>query len=124
MSKCYFYNKEILNGFKFPKSFLEFMDNDERLSLEPWYFLCEFKENAIFWFDEAKRQYPKRVLVPFARCDGTDDISCFDGNDTTANPKVYFVHFFASEGWEDRGSVKDFDKWLKIIEEEVKDGNL
>lgn len=120
MEKCYFYENRLSNGFKFPKSFLDFVDKDEIPYLEPWYFLCKFKKNADFWLDEAKKQYPNRNLIPFSKDENTDDVSCFDGDDISGNPTVYFVHFFASEGWEDRGSVTNFEEWLKMIQEASK----
>ena len=58
------------------------------------------------------------MSVPFAHWYCSDDIACFDGADTSGNPKVYFVHAFASSGWEDRGDVDNFDEWLKIAQKD------
>ncbi|WP_313681907.1 hypothetical protein [Pantoea sp.] len=46
--------------------------------------------------------------------DYTDDIVCFDGECTSGEAKIYYVHAFSSAGWEDRGYVDSFTEWLKI----------
>ena len=111
----YFYTPEMLpQGFKYPNSFVDYVSQLNVPYLEPWWFLGEFPDSANSWFSEIKKQYPSRVLVPFSKRGDTDDVCCFDGTDTTGNPKVYYVHTFASPGWEDRGFVQDFDEWLSV----------
>jgi len=34
------------------------------------------------------------------------------------NPRVFFVHCFASPGWESRGEAADFAEWLKLAQED------
>ncbi|OCF96948.1 hypothetical protein [Gilliamella sp. wkB308] len=115
----YLYSKEELpEGFKYPLSFLKIFSKQEVIDLEPWWFLYEFENFAKQWLFELKKQYPTRKLIPFAKASNTDDIVCFDGSDKSGNPTVYFVHAFASSGWENRGSVCDFDEWLKQAKEE------
>ncbi|MCR1000739.1 SMI1/KNR4 family protein [Serratia rubidaea] len=115
----YLYSKEELpSGFKYPLSFLEIVSKEDVLDLDPWWFLYEFEDFAKQWLFEIKKQYPTRQLVPFAKTSYSDDIVCFDGSDESGEPKVFFVHAFASPGWEDRGSVSNFDEWLKIAKEE------
>jgi hypothetical protein len=112
--KPYLYDKAVLpENFSFPQSYIEFVSQDEIPYLEPWWFLSEFEEDANFWLNEIKKQYPSRNLVPFAKYDTADDMVCFDGSDTSGNPKVFYVHTFASPGWEDRGEVENFDVWLE-----------
>jgi hypothetical protein len=82
--------------------------------IDPWYFIFEFKESSSFWMIEVKRQYPSRTLVPFAKVNCSDNIVCFDGEDTSGVPKVYYIHTFASVGWEDRGYADNFIEWLKM----------
>ena len=100
-------------NFSFPKSFLKLVSQEEIPYFEPWYFLCKFPDNAIFWIDENAKQYPSGKLVPFAKDERSDDVACFDGSDTSGNPKVFYVHTFASPGWEDHGDVESFDVWLE-----------
>lgn len=67
---------------------------------------------AAFWLDDLKRQYPSKSLVPFAKLEDTDDLACFDGFDGSGEPKVLYIHAFASVGWEGRGEELDFNGWL------------
>ena len=51
----------------------------------------------------------------------SDDIACFDASiDSADDPIVFYVHAFASPGWEDRGSVANFNEWLKQALQEAK----
>lgn len=114
------------DNFKYPKKFLQYIntdDIDEIPSYSRYYFLGTDQEIIIFWHNIIKEQYPKRLLVPFAKDEGSDDVFCFDGTDTSGNPKVYQVHTYASEGWEDRGYWDNFDEWydeIKQISDEYK----
>jgi hypothetical protein len=109
---------DLPEGFRFPKSYLDFLRQEALPDLDPWWFLCESQEDADDWLEIVKEQYPERKLVPFAKFGALDDIACFDGADTTGNPKVYYVHTFTSPGWEDRGWVDDFDAWLENAKRE------
>ncbi|MCT8343389.1 hypothetical protein LG003_11140 [Photorhabdus kleinii] len=57
-----------------------------------------------------KAQYPERQLVPFAKVSYSDDIACFDSSDISGDPKIFFIHAFASTGWEDRRNLNNFDE--------------
>jgi hypothetical protein len=116
---CYLYSiEELPEGFSFPSSFLEIVNKESILDLDPWWFICEFEKFAKYWLSEMKTQYPERQLVPFAKVSYSDDIACFDGSDISGDPKVFFIHAFASTGWEDRGNLNNFDEWLKLAKEE------
>ncbi len=113
--------------FIYPDKFLKIV-NTETIEEVPYfsnyYFIGTDQEIIIFWFNIIKKQYPKRVLIPFAKDENTDDVFCFDGTDTSGNPKVYQVHTYASEGWEDRGYWDSFDDWyedIKQISQEFKE---
>lgn len=112
------YNDYTHEGFKFSQNFVNFVTTNEVHDLEPWWFFCREEKFVNFWCAKIKELYPNRNLVPFANWIYTDDIACFDGDDKSGDPKVYYVHAFASSGWEDRGSVENFDKWLKLAQEE------
>lgn len=112
--KPYLFDKKLLpEKFSFPQSYIKFVYQEDMPYLEPWSFLCKYEKSANFWLDEIAKQYPSRVLIPFAKAGSSDDIACFDGSDTSGNPKVFYVHTFASPGWEDRGEVENFDVWLE-----------
>lgn len=111
----YLYAKtELTDDFKYPDTYIDIMSLEIIPDLEPWSFICEFKGSASFWMSEMKKQYPTRKLVPFAKLNYSDDIACFDGEDISGDPKVYYVHAFASAGWEDRGYTDSFAEWLKM----------
>lgn len=114
MSRYIYPKKELEKGFQFPIEFLEIVNQEVILDLDPWWFLCEFEKFAKYWLFEMKKQYPTRNLIPFAKLSYSDDIVCFDGDDTSGDPKVFYVHTFASAGWEDRGYTDNFTEWLKI----------
>ena len=120
-------NNELPIGFKYPESFFNIVDNIEKIpEIEPYFFLANLPQYKLLstWNKTIKKQYPKRVLIPFAKDGGSDDVFCFDGNDTLGNPKVYQVHSFASEDWEDRGYWDNFDDWyedIKQISQEFKE---
>lgn len=111
----YLYAKtDLPDDFKYPDAYIDIMSLEVIPDLEPWSFICEFKESASFWMSEMKKQYPTRKLVPFAKLNYSDDIACFDGEDISGDPIVYYVHAFASAGWEDRGYTDSFAEWLKM----------
>ena len=114
MSAYLYTEGELPEKFKYPSSYIEIMSMDIIPDIEPWSFICEFKESSVFWMGEVKEKYPTRRLVPFAKVNYSDDIACFDGADTSGEPKVYYIHAFASAGWEDRGYTDNFAEWLKM----------
>ncbi|WP_221178887.1 hypothetical protein [Pseudomonas brassicacearum] len=119
MNNRYLYPESILpTGFLFSEDYLDFIAQELIPDLEPWWFLCEFKEDAEYWFGELGRQYPGRNFIPFAKLEDSDDFACFDGGDHTGNPVVVYVHAFTTPGWETRGSIKGFSEWIKKAREE------
>lgn len=109
---------ELPKTFRFPDAFHRFCAAVPEIDLAPWYVFNE-AEDVEFWLSTIREWYPARNLIPFARDFSMgDDIACFDGADTTGNPRVYFVHCFADAGWEDRGYVESFTDWEKIAQEE------
>jgi len=119
MERPYLYDAALLpSGLHYPQSFLDFIAQDDVSNIFPWKFICyDGKEAADGRKEELERLYPARKLIPFAYESGTDDCSCFDAATPSSNPRVYFVHAYASPGWEDRGYANDFSDWLNIAEE-------
>jgi hypothetical protein len=99
-------------GFRFPRLYLSLLERPELPDLDPWWFLAENPKLAVFWAETLKKQFPERSLIPFAKLDTGDDLAAFDGSDMSGDPKVFYVHAYASPGWEGRGEVKNFDAWL------------
>ncbi|MFT0212479.1 hypothetical protein VQ643_07645 [Pseudomonas sp. F1_0610] len=107
------------NEFSYSSDYINFINNEFKdIDLEPWWMLCESEKLMNFWFQALKKQYPARHLIPFAKIDYSDDIACFDANDISGDPRVIFIHAFALEGWEYRGEVANFAKWLQRAKEE------
>lgn len=112
--KPYLFDDKLLpQNFSFPQSYIDFVSQEDMPYLEPWSFLCKYEKSAKFWIDEIAKQYPSRKLVPIAKAGSSDDFACFDGSDPSGNPKVFYVHTFASPGWEDHGEIENFDAWLE-----------
>lgn len=107
-------------GFRFPDSYLDLVKAGLP-DIEPWWWLALYKESSTFWADTLKEQFPYRELIPFAKDGGSDDVACFDGADSSGNPKVLYIHGFCSHGYEWRGEAKDFTEWLRQIEEVSKE---
>lgn len=108
-------------GFKFSNNFTNYIQSNYKDEIYPWYFLIEFEKYIDGQFSVFKKLYPTRSLIPFAHWEPSDDMVCFDGDDMSGDPTVFFVHTFASPGWEDRGNVENFDVWLEIAKEQSKE---
>ncbi|GAB2932755.1 SMI1/KNR4 family protein [Hafnia psychrotolerans] len=101
-------------GFSLPESFIDYVSGAELEDIESWWLFCCAQNYVDFWCDKIRKLYPERNLIPFANWRHSDDIVCFDGEDTSGDPKVYYVHAFASAGWEDKGYTDNFEEWLKM----------
>ncbi len=96
-------------GFKYPKMLQEFAATGVYPVITPW------------WFVDANTKAGKliasvapgfgRNLVPFSKVDdGRDDVACFDGGDTSGDPKVLMLVL------DDSGrqyGYANFDAWLE-----------
>jgi len=118
VNRYFFYEKHLPVGFKFSKEFIDVITQDILPDIELWWFFCTSEKYVDYWCDKIKKLYPDRLLIPFSNWRYSDDIVCFEGADTSGNPKVYYVHAFASPGWEDRGGVSNFEEWLELAQEE------
>lgn len=105
-------------GFKYPAQFFDVLGQPALPDLDPWFLLAADQQLSLFWMRTLGGLYPGRSLVPFAKHGGSDDVACFDGADTTGSPRVYYVHAYASPGWEDRGEVASFEEWLRVTQQE------
>lgn len=118
--KYLFTDHFLLSSFKFPQSYLDLVAKGLP-DIDPWWWLAPHKDSAVYWADSLRKQFPLRILVPFAKHGGSDDVACFDGSDTSGDPKVFYIHSFCSPGWEDRGEASSFAEWLKATEIEAKE---
>ncbi|WP_225084760.1 SMI1/KNR4 family protein [Pectobacterium colocasium] len=108
------YKNYLYSGFSFSDDFIDYVSNTELEDIESWWLFCCSQNYVDFWCKKIRELYPERKLIPFANWRYSDDIACFDGEDTSGDPKVYYVHCFASTGWEDRGYTDNFTEWLKM----------
>jgi len=99
-------------GYPFPPRFRELVTTGLP-DLRPLYWMLQREGRLEFWTETLAEQFPDRVLIPFAKTDGNDDVHCFDGTDTSGNPPVLLIHAFTTPGWEYRGEWYHFDSWLK-----------
>jgi hypothetical protein len=105
-------------GFKFPRHYLELAETIS-IELRYWDLMFESKEFALRWARILQEQFSDPNLVPFAKSKGSDDVMCFDGADTSGDPKVMVIHTFCEPGWEFRGEYANFSEWLEeVIEAE------
>lgn len=110
-------------SFKYPKDYLEFINQHVMEDLAPWRLLSDAEEEICFYINNLREEYPDKQLIPFARFEDSanGDIACFDGDDPSGDPKVYF-HVCCYQGelppWDQRYSMNDFSEWLEEAREE------
>ncbi|NCP52579.1 MAG: hypothetical protein GW827_13095 [Flavobacteriales bacterium] len=80
----------------------------ELINFRPWKILPI--EEGLDYAKDLKKRYPKRDLLPFSMRTDCDDVACWDSSKEEG--KVFIIHDFASEGWEQQGEFKDFDEWF------------
>lgn len=130
MSNIFLYNFPILpNGFVFPKTYIDLIMNNNIIEIEPWSFLCRDKGMSLSYYGSMLIKYKDHPLVPFAIADdqsgffndGYIILACFDGKDTSGDPKVYF-HDYGYRGeepsWENRYHLDNFSTWFVLAKEE------
>lgn len=110
-----FEDHSLPSDFRFPQSYLDLLGG-ELPDIEPWWWLAPHRESATYWVETLRKQFPERVLVPFAKHGGSDDVACFDGSSISDDPRVLYIHAFCSPGWELRGDASNFAEWLRRTE--------
>lgn len=129
MSKLFFYGSPILPaGFSFPQSYLELAQGHDIPDLEPWEFLFLNMPSSLNYYGAMLQKYPDKPLIPFAIIDdksgfydgGYVVLACFDGDDKSGDPKVYFHDYSNPKRveWADRHSLPNFSEWLRVAGEE------
>jgi hypothetical protein len=125
MIKPYLFEDVVeLQAFAFPDSYLRTVMSGNLPQIDPWWFLVEEpdKSNLFFRVINYDRK-SKKILVPFAKIDdGSGDVACFDGDDHSGDPQVYFstgTDSLEDVDWERRFSLADFDSWLSTARQEA-----
>ena len=105
--------KRYYEEFDYPESFLKILELN-LLDYDVWYIMPE--DQAEIRLKGLKQRYLNRRLVPFAGRYDSDDIACFEvGKDG----RVFIIHDFASEGYEQRKIYEDFWEWFKDAIQEM-----
>lgn len=103
------------SGFVYPSSF----DRIVRLgltNLEPWFLL--HGQALEGYYEDLKRRYPSRILIPFAARIDNDDVACWSPDEVQ---RVLIIHDFASPGWEQRQKYDSLYDWLRSAIEDLID---
>ncbi|QPF74690.1 SMI1/KNR4 family protein [Roseateles sp. DAIF2] len=96
-------------GFVYPHQLREIAATGQHPQIAPWWFVdADSKAGKLFF---SIRKHDGRNLVPFAKVDdGRGDIACFDGDDSSGNPRVLMLVLDESER---AYSFADFSQWLE-----------
>ncbi|MBA3872017.1 MAG: hypothetical protein H0X30_22960 [Anaerolineae bacterium] len=91
-------------------------------NIQPWYFLDGQVSGALY--KGIQMRYPQRVLLPFARRQDNDDVTCFvvDSGDYTRG-QVLIIHDYASPGYEVDDSFPSFWDWFRMAINEMIDNS-
>ncbi len=129
MRARFLYQTPILpSAFEFPQSFLTVANRTQQPDLIPWQFLFLDMPRSLSYFGAMLQKYTDKPLIPFAIVDdktglyngGFVVLACFDGDDKSGNPKVYFHDYSSAKRveWAHRYSLASFSDWLRVAEEE------
>lgn len=111
-------SEELPESFKYPKAYLDIVDNQNSHYITPWRFIGDTPTEIPFFISLLHDKYNGKTLIPFARCEDSanGDLACFDGDDLSGDPRVFF-HVFNYQGeipdWDNRYHLKNFLEWLK-----------
>lgn len=120
MSQLYFYENEFLpNEFVYPKDYINLVKNNSEMDLSPWWLLGAEPEFAMLCYNVINDKVGgEKFLIPFAKSDVDDDIACFDGDDVSGNPRIYFdigEESMRGINWDERYSIPNFNTWLNSL---------
>lgn len=109
--------KKHYEKYDYPDSFAKVLELN-LLDYDFWYLMSnEQVETRIVGL---KQRYSNRKLIPFARRDDSDDIACFEDGQ---GEKVFIIHDFSSEGFEQRRIYENFWDWFKDAIQEMIENN-
>lgn len=104
---------QLPDGFNYPEEYLRVvrlgLDN-----LEPWYLLPP--ERALKIMTGLGERYGSRILIPFAKRDDNDDVSCFE---VDGRSPIVIIHDFSSPGTETRKTFESFWDWFRYAVEDL-----
>jgi hypothetical protein len=101
------------DGFDYPAGYQRIVELN-LINLEPWYILPSERAEKIMV--GLRERYYKRVLIPFAKRDDNDDISCFE---IGGSYSIVIIHDFSSAGTETRKGYNNIWDWFRDAIEEM-----
>jgi len=111
--------QELDIGFSYPDDYVVFLSHMEEIDNTSWWLIGRSKGFFDVCFKVLNTDLgSKKLLIPFAKCDETNGVACFD-----SQLKIFFHSdepSLAGVDWENRFSLPNFSVWL----EWVKSGRL
>jgi hypothetical protein len=109
MTAFQLYSDDLLpKEFLYPARLRAIAGSGDHPRIAPWWFVDAASEAGRLFYNI--REHDGRNLVPFAKVDdGRGDIACFDGDDSSGNPRVLMLVL------DDSGRTyffRDFDAWM------------
>ena len=115
MTQMYLFSQNKLpTNFVYPSAFLSLIEDSSCLEQGSWWLIAEDPGYADLCLQVIQSKGGSKPLIPFAKDDEYGDLACFDGTDTTGDPRVYFdtgEADYADINWETRHS-QSFAEWL------------
>ncbi|MBF2053743.1 MAG: hypothetical protein IGS03_09815 [Candidatus Sericytochromatia bacterium] len=105
---------ELPAGFVYPQGLIDLAQSDQGLS-GSWWLIGQNPAYARLCLAQLQQRSPHKPLVPFAKNDDEEVLACFDGEDRSDNPRVYFDTFsnLSTVNWAQRYSLS-FSEWLAL----------
>ncbi|MBL3557517.1 MULTISPECIES: SMI1/KNR4 family protein [Marinobacter] len=115
----YFIEKNAVSkDFSYPDDYVSFVNSCRELE-RPWWLLGKRPNFTMRCFKILNEDLSsEKTLIPFAKSDDSGDIACFDGDDSTGNPKIYFYtgeSDLRHVNWGSRYSIDSFSDFLSSI---------
>lgn len=117
-------NKEFLKAeklnilFKYPKEYVDFIEQRHKLKNTSWWLIGENQGLFDLSYEVTNiEQGSTKILIPFAKSEHSEIMACFD-----IEGRVYLTscerNDITDADWENRFFLKDFDAWLHWVLEE------
>ena len=128
MIKPFLFNEPLLPAeFKFPKKYMDLIEDGLWMDLEPWSFLAASKPLSLSYYGDMLLKFPKVTLIPFAYIsdisglcnDGWEVLACFDSSSTQIEPCVIIYDYSCPENslW-DNFYYETFNDWVAAAQKE------
>lgn len=101
--------------FKYPNDYKEFLENQSKLDLSPWWLIGNKRGTFNIFYDFINTQnHSSKLLIPFAKSDETNILACFD-----IQHRIWFCGIedddIENANWDERYSMPNFSAWLHRV---------